>query len=54
MARGAIEHGLPVVRQDDDYAQMRRAHPALRLVALRRGGSPVSAARTADQRRRGM
>jgi predicted nucleic acid-binding protein len=31
IAATAIEHGLPVVTQDDDYARMARAHPALRI-----------------------
>jgi predicted nucleic acid-binding protein len=34
IAATAIEHGLPVVTQDDDYSQMARAHPALRIVAV--------------------
>ncbi len=32
IASTAIEHGLPVVTQDDDFAAMARAHP--RLVVL--------------------
>jgi predicted nucleic acid-binding protein len=34
IAATAVEHGLPVVTQDEDYAQMARAHPALRVVAV--------------------
>jgi len=33
IAATAVEHGLPVVTQDDDYDQLARAHPA--LVVLR-------------------
>jgi predicted nucleic acid-binding protein len=29
IASTAIEHGLPVVTQDDDFAAMARAHPRL-------------------------
>jgi len=29
IASTAIDHGLPVVTQDDDFAAMARAHPAL-------------------------
>jgi predicted nucleic acid-binding protein len=32
IAATAIDLGLPVVTQDDDYDQMARAHPALRVV----------------------
>jgi predicted nucleic acid-binding protein len=32
IAATAVAHGLPVVTQDDDYAQMARAHPALRVM----------------------
>jgi predicted nucleic acid-binding protein len=32
IAATAIAHGLPVVTQDDDYEQIARAHPALRVV----------------------
>jgi predicted nucleic acid-binding protein len=34
IAASAIEHGLPVVTQDDDYARMARACPALRVLAV--------------------
>jgi predicted nucleic acid-binding protein len=34
IAATAIEHGLPVVTQDDDYAQMARAHDALRVIGV--------------------
>jgi len=34
IAATAIEHGLPVVTQDDDYAQIARAHPVLRILAV--------------------
>lgn len=34
IAATAVEHGLPVVTQDDDYAQIARAHPALRVIAV--------------------
>jgi predicted nucleic acid-binding protein len=34
IAATAVEHGLPVVTQDEDYAQMARVHPALRVVAV--------------------
>lgn len=34
IAATAIEHGLPVVTQDDDYAQMARAHEALRVITV--------------------
>lgn len=32
IAATAVEHGLPVVTQDDDYDQIAGAHPALRIV----------------------
>jgi predicted nucleic acid-binding protein len=31
IAATAVEHGLPVVTQDDDYEQIARAHQALRV-----------------------
>ncbi len=31
IAATAVERGLPVVTQDDDYEQLARAHPALRV-----------------------
>jgi len=34
IAATAIEHGLPVVTQDEDYGQIAQAHPALRVVAV--------------------
>jgi predicted nucleic acid-binding protein len=34
IAATAIEHGLPVVTQDDDYAEIARAHPVLRVLAV--------------------
>jgi predicted nucleic acid-binding protein len=34
IAATAIEHGLPVVSQDDDYVQMSRAHSPLRVIAV--------------------
>lgn len=34
IAATAVEHGLPVVTQDDDYELMARAHPALRVVKV--------------------
>jgi predicted nucleic acid-binding protein len=34
IAATAIEHGLPVVTQDDDYDQIARAHPTLRVVRV--------------------
>jgi predicted nucleic acid-binding protein len=34
IAATAIEHGLPVVTQDDDYDQIARAHRALRVVQV--------------------
>jgi predicted nucleic acid-binding protein len=32
IAATAVEHGLPVVTQDDDYGQMARAHPPLLVI----------------------
>lgn len=32
IAATAVEHGLPVVTQDDDYDQIARAHPDLRFL----------------------
>ncbi len=34
IAATAVEHGLPVITQDDDYDQIARAHPALRVVRV--------------------
>ncbi|MFI5028932.1 MAG: PIN domain-containing protein [Solirubrobacterales bacterium] len=34
IAATAIEHGLPVVTQDDDYAKIASAHPALRVTKV--------------------
>jgi predicted nucleic acid-binding protein len=34
IAATAIEHGLPVVTQDEDYSQIARAHPALQVVVV--------------------
>lgn len=34
IAATAIEHGLPVVTQDDDYDQIARAHPPLRVLKV--------------------
>ena len=34
IAATAIAHGLPVVTQDDDYEQIARAHPALRVMSV--------------------
>lgn len=34
IAATAVEHGLPVVTQDDDYDQIARAHPALHVVKV--------------------
>lgn len=34
IAATAIEHGLPVVTQDDDYSQIAQAHPALQVVMV--------------------
>lgn len=34
IAATAIEHGLPVVTQDEDYSQMASAHPPLQVLAV--------------------
>ena len=34
IAATAVEHGLPVVTQDDDYEQMARAHKPLQVVSV--------------------
>jgi hypothetical protein len=34
IAATAIEHGLPVVTQDEDYTQIAQAHPELRVIAV--------------------
>lgn len=34
IAATAVEHGLPVVTQDDDYDQIARAHGALQVVSV--------------------
>ena len=34
IAATAIEHGLPVITQDDDYEQMSRAHAALHVIGV--------------------
>ena len=34
IAATAIEHGLPVVTQDEDYPRIARAHPALRVLEV--------------------
>ena len=34
IAATAIEHGLPVVTQDDDYEKIATAHPGLRVVKV--------------------
>jgi predicted nucleic acid-binding protein len=34
IAATAVEHGLPVVTQDDDYNQMSKAHAALSVVMV--------------------
>lgn len=34
IAATAVEHGLAVVTQDEDYAQMSRAHAPLRVVSV--------------------
>jgi predicted nucleic acid-binding protein len=34
IAATAIEHGLPIVTQDEDYSQIARAHPALQVVVV--------------------
>lgn len=34
IAATAIEHGLPVVTQDEDYSQIAQAHPPLQVVTV--------------------
>jgi hypothetical protein len=34
IAATAVEHGLPVVTQDDDYDQIAGAHPSLRVIKV--------------------
>jgi predicted nucleic acid-binding protein len=34
IAATAIEHGLPVVTQDEDYGQIAEAHPALQVMTV--------------------
>ncbi len=34
IAATAVEHGLPVITQDDDYSQMAEAHAALSVVMV--------------------
>lgn len=34
IAATAVEHGLPVVTQDDDFDEMARAHPALEVIKV--------------------
>jgi predicted nucleic acid-binding protein len=34
IAATAVEHGLPVVTQDDDYDQIAQAHTELRVVKV--------------------
>jgi len=34
IASTAVEHGLPVVTQDDDYDQISAAHPALQVIKV--------------------
>jgi predicted nucleic acid-binding protein len=34
IAATAVEHGLPVVTQDEDYEQIASAHPALRMLRV--------------------
>jgi predicted nucleic acid-binding protein len=34
IAATAVEHGLPVVTQDDDYDTIAEAHPALRVIKV--------------------
>jgi predicted nucleic acid-binding protein len=34
IAATAIEHGLPVITQDDDYSRIAQAHPALQVVVV--------------------
>jgi len=30
----AVEHGLPIVTQDNDYRQIAAAHPSLRVLEV--------------------
>jgi predicted nucleic acid-binding protein len=34
IAATAVEHGLPVITQDSDFAKIAKAHPALQVVAV--------------------
>lgn len=34
IAATAVEHGLPVVTQDDDFDQIAAAHPALSVIKV--------------------
>jgi predicted nucleic acid-binding protein len=34
IAATAVEHGLPVITQDEDYSRIAHAHPALQVVAV--------------------
>lgn len=34
IAATAVEHGLPVITQDDDYSRMAEAHPALSVLTV--------------------
>lgn len=34
IAATAVEHGLPIVSQDDDYTKIAGAHPALHVLAV--------------------
>ncbi|MHB8242549.1 MAG: PIN domain-containing protein [Solirubrobacteraceae bacterium] len=34
IAATAVEHGLPVVTQDEDYTKMAQAHPALHVIKV--------------------
>ena len=34
IAATAVEHGLPVVTQDNDYAEIASAHPALTVIKV--------------------
>jgi predicted nucleic acid-binding protein len=34
IAATAVEHGLPVVTQDDDYERIAKVHPALRVLRV--------------------
>jgi predicted nucleic acid-binding protein len=34
IAATAVEHGLPVITQDEDYTQMAKAHPALEVLTV--------------------